>query len=510
MVFEDSITFCPAFLSSLWELMTEEQRLWFLSTLDIKEKLTQSEEKLAQSEEKVRRLTGELEKLRQKEAEQTARLNQDSTNSHKPPSSDNPAKDKKKQRRTKRKGGQRSPGGQKGHKGNRRNLPMEEVTSLHNLIPGACCACMRSLSQEDSVGKPRPHQVFELPKIEMEVIHYNLHRCRCPDCGEYTQAQPPQEHRSGQGPNLTAFIGLCTAAFRLPRRLLQGLLKAMTGRSISLGAIQACWERCGKAVSPSVRRLETLLPSLSYVNIDETGWKEKGKRRWLWVAASNLFSCLSVHSRGRAQLHSWFPNGFSGVVSSDRWHIYDFFPKRQLCWSHLIRDLKGIVEAQGKGAVRAGQEVRHCYELFSLWHQYKDGLLSRTELQDKVKPLRFSLKRFCRNGKNQTFKATEKDHKWRRLGTSLLKYWCHVYRFIDEDGVEATNNHAEQQIRHGVLWRKISQGSRSAIGSKAVADMLSVLQTCRKQKRSTLAFLREALIADWKGRPCPNLILDSS
>ena len=83
MVFEDSITFCPAFLSSLWELMTEEQRLWFLSTLDIKEKLTQSEEKLAQSEEKVRRLTGELEKLRQKEAEQTARLNQDSTNSHK-------------------------------------------------------------------------------------------------------------------------------------------------------------------------------------------------------------------------------------------------------------------------------------------------------------------------------------------------------------------------------------------------------------------------------------------
>ena len=546
MQLEEPITFCPPLLSKIWDLLNDKEREWLLSCMDLQQREDEAQQRAAEAqqraaeaqqraveaqqraveaeqraveveqraveaEQRVNTLTEEIEKLKKKTAKQSSRLGQNSTNSHKPPSSDGPEKKKKKRKSgSKRKKGNRKPGGQPGHTGNHRLVPLEEVTSVNEVIPPTCKGCNRNLSSDDTVGKPRIHQVFELPKVEMEVHQYNLHRCQCRDCGEYTLGELKPENRTGQGPNLTAFIGLCTAAFRLSRRVLQELLLAMTGRSPSVGAIQRCWERTAEAVAPAVEELEKALPFQPSLHLDETGWKEKGKKLWLWVATTTNFACFSINNRSRDQIKCWFPNGYSGVICSDRWNAYERFDRRQLCWAHLLRDIQAIIDGKGLGSMEAENMLNGAHQMFHHWHQYKDGNLSRSELKSHAQPFRDAFKHFCDAGKSQSKKDKNRDVKWSRLGKSLVNRWSHVFRFLDEEGIEPTNNHAERQVRPGVLWRKISHGTRSEAGSQAVSYMLSVVQTCKLQVKSALAFIKKALLAFWNGEQCPSLLFDSS
>ncbi len=74
------------------------------------------------------------------------------------------------------------------------------------------------------------------------------------------------------------------------------------------------------------------------------------------------------------------------------------------------------------------------------------------------------------------------------------------------DGVEPTNNAAEQALRPAVLWRKGSFGTHSEAGSRFVERILTVSATCRRQGRDLLAFLIEALTAAQRGTPPPSLL----
>ena len=58
-----------------------------------------------------------------------------------------------------------------------------------------------------------------------------------------------------------------------------------------------------------------------------------------------------------------------------------------------------------------------------------------------------------------------------------------MFLFAFVDGVEPTNNAAERALRHGVLWRKMSHGPKSVVGSEYLACIWSVVETCRQQGR---------------------------
>lgn len=70
--------------------------------------------------------------------------------------------------------------------------------------------------------------------------------------------------------------------------------------------------------------------------------------------------------------------------------------------------------------------------------------------------------------------------------------------FIEEHGVEATNNFAERMIRFGVFWRKRSLGTRSQKGNRWVERLLSLRQTCRMHKISSFQVMVDALDAYFK------------
>jgi transposase len=158
-------------------------------------------------------LRAEVAQLRAKVQELQDRLNQNSTNSSRPPSTDPPAL----KRRPPRPPSGR-PGGQPGHERHQRPLLPPDHTEVHK--PTQCRRCGHALQGTDP--QPLRHQVLELPPVRPKATEYQLHRLRCPRCGLATCAALPAGVPSGgQGPRLQAVLALMTGAYRLSKRMAQ-------------------------------------------------------------------------------------------------------------------------------------------------------------------------------------------------------------------------------------------------------------------------------------------------
>ena len=75
---------------------------------------------------------------------------------------------------------------------------------------------------------------------------------------------------------------------------------------------------------------------------------------------------------------------------------------------------------------------------------------------------------------------------------SCADIWEHreaLWTFVEVDGVEPTNNHAERELRGFVLWRKRSFGTQSDRGNRFAERLMTIAHTARKQGRELLAFL---------------------
>ena len=236
--------------------------------------------------------------------------------------------------------------------------------------------------------------------------------------------------------------------------------------------------------------------------MDETSWKKGKLLQWLWNAVGNAVTSFAINPRrGHQQLAEWFPNGFAGIVNCDRWRPYERFAQRQLCWSHLERDLQAIIDAAGKGIKTASNLLADAGTMFATWWRFKDGFITRAELQRDTRSYRERFKIFYTWGANQ-----DHDRRWRALGRDPLRQWQAVFLFLDVEGVEPTNNTAERGLRSGVMWRRTTQGTRSDAGTTFVQRIMTAQANCKRQGRSVLRFLSGTLMAHRQGLTPPSLI----
>lgn len=138
--------------------------------------------------------------------------------------------------------------------------------------------------------------------------------------------------------------------------------------------------------------------------------------------------------------------------------------------------------------------------LFRLWHKFKSGLIDRNQLVQRSVRLE---KRWFALAENY-LDSDDKDVC--NLATALYKHCGKLFTFIAHPGVDPTNNVAERVLRMAVQLRKIMFGNRSAEGELAMARLLTVTQTCRIQGRSSLAYLKEAILCYRRGQPSPSLL----
>lgn len=463
-----------------------------------------SDEKLAEAQQRIAELEKKIADLEQR----LALRDKDSTNSSKPPSSDGLRGGKRQYPR--RKKGRRKPGGQAGHAGKHRPLlPSEQVQEIVVLLPPECKHCGEKLPQDpeklETEGTLHRHQVTELPPIQPFVTEYQNPKVVCPGCRRGTRQPLPKELASHFGPQLSALIAYLTVLYRIPRRGVESLLQTVLGISISLGSTHKQVEQASDALQAPYEELEQQLASEPVLNGDETGWKNNGQRRWLWVLVANSFAFYTVaKTRSSQVLLQLLGSTFAGILCSDRYGAYRKYHKgtAQWCWAHLKRDLLGIQQfVRSTDAGRFSRDALAVYaRLFRLWHRFCGNSLDRTQLQDKSVPLQKQFFALC-----QRYMDSQ-DRKVRVLASALFNQCDRLFTFILYPGVAPTNNISERALRRAVQWRKICFGNRSSKGEVATARLLTVCETCAMQKRNALEFLAQAIQCYRSGKPIPSLL----
>lgn len=433
-----------------------------------------------------------------------ASLSTNSTNSSKPPSTDGPKVDK-----PKRKKSSRSPGGQKGHKGHRRELlPVEEMDKVHHHYPHACGKCHAALDPESCLetSDPERYQTFELPKIKPIMEEHRCHELGCP-CGHRTWAElPPEVAQSQFGPLVHGAIAYLTSVHKIGRRGIVEILNNLFGLDLSLGSVCNCIERVSPELEPVVEEAGQTLTKSDNLNIDETGWKCKGDRRYLWVFVSPLVVYFSIAaSRGAKVLRSVLGDVFNGVITSDDHSAYSSYQKqgiRQLCWAHIIRKLKALKDGRASpdAYIFSKNMLKEVGQIFSCWHAFREGHITREQLLNATTLMRARMKRYCQKYLPST------DEEVRTRTKRLLDNWDHLFTFLTHDGVEPTNNRAEQAVRPAVQWRKLCFGNQSDAGERFTERILTVTRTCQLHGKNSFHFLAELMQSAFKGTPRPSLI----
>ena len=425
-------------------------------------------------------------------------LNQTSRNSSRPPSSDPLHSERPRRPRSPRRRG-----GQPGHPGHTRTLvSVDEVDEVVVIKPEQCTHCQAPLSGDDP--QPWRHQVIEIPPIKPVVTEYQWHQLVCAACGEVSRAPWPEGVPSGTyGPRVQATVALGTGSYRLSKRTTQQVMEEVFGVPMSVGTISPLEQATTEALAAPVEEARTYVHAQEVAHLDETSWRQGGKRAWLWVAVTSLVTVFVVRmSRGGHVARELLGEGFSGILVTDRSSAYHWYPVRwrQLCWAHVLRDFEAMRGRGGRSEEIGDALLAQAHQLFTWWHRVRAGTLKRSTFRSYMTPLRREVERLLAAGSGCGVPKTE------GMCWEILKLRQALWTFVHVEGVEPTNNTAERALRPGVLWRQGSFGTQSEKGSRFVESMMTVVSTLKQQQRNVLEYLTAACEAALRGEAAPSLL----
>jgi hypothetical protein len=458
----------------------------------------------------LRFLLEERKQMKEKIEELEEKLNKNSSNSSLPPSKNGFGANVKSKKKPLKIQAPRN-------KQEKKLYSPEECVACHEEKPAACNSCGYELTGEDT--QPYRHQVVELPVLNPYVTEYRLHELECEHCGEKTRAALPEGvSPKSYGVRLAAFVAMMSAENRQSYRQIQGLLSQVFRIEKSRGTLNEMRQEVSISVEKAVAEAMAYAQQQPAANSDETGFKQQNKdggnpsnkKAWLWVMVTPLVSVFMVTlSRGQ-EAAKQILGGFAGFLGSDRCECYSWVDveKRQLCWSHLLRDFQAMAERTGASNETGEALLARGYRLFHWWHRVKDGKMSKEQFREAVKLLRVGIRQELELTADMELGKGEKTPHAKTVRTcrKLLKVEKAMWTFVYHEGVEPTNNSAERALRTAVIWRSLSFGSQSEEGSKFVARMLTVNTSLKAQRRSILDFLTESVHAARLGLKYPSLI----
>ena len=445
----------------------------------------------------------EVRALRDEVRELRAQLGKHSGNSSRPPSSD----PLQAPRRPAAPASGRARGGQPGHVAHQRTMvPLERVDQVIDHRPATCTRCAAPLPPlaPGTITDIVAHQVTELPPVRAVVMEHRLHRVICPDCGHATRAILPAAVPTGAfGPRLQATVAVLSGQYRLSRRQVADVCGTVLDAPLAASSVDRLCQTTAAALATPVAAVQATLPQAAVANADETRWPQAGQTQWLWVVVTGLVTVFTIAASRRSRvIKDLLGEDYTGVLGSDRYAGYAWLDVawRQVCWAHLKRDFAGLVDRGGTAKAVGTAALALVHDLFAVWHQFRGGTVDRTGLQQTMRSVQDAFGVVLADGLRST------DPKAASLCRSLDRLWPALWTFVDEDGVEPTNNAAERAIRPAVLWRKGSYGTQSDGGARFVERLLTVTATCRQQGRSVLDYLTAVCTATQLAQPVPSLL----
>jgi transposase len=431
---------------------------------------------------------------------EVAALKKTPRNSSLPPSSEHPHAKPPRDQKQNRPGKKR--GGQPGHpKHERALIPTEQCQAVVPLKPERCRRCGETLVGTDP--EPLRHQVWDVPEIKPLVTEYQLHRLTCPCCQGSTCAPLPAGVPASQGgPRLVALVALLMGSFRQSKRRVALFLDSVLQQPCSPGWVVKLQQQATAALTPAYEELAQQLPTEDVLAIDESPTKEGQAKAWLWTFVAATYTVFALRTtRAATVLEELLTDVFDGVVHCDRAKMYWQKGRLQWCWAHLKRDFQALIDHPDRQVKRLGHDLMRCTrELFRHWSRCRDGTITRLGMQRSMRPIRQQVEGYLLRGLCSGNPA---------IGGMCRELYQHrdwLWTFLEVDGVEPTNNASERALRHAVIWRKLSFGTQSAKGSRFVATILTVVETCRQQSRSAFEYLTTAMQAHFAHQAAPSLV----
>jgi len=444
---------------------------------------------------------------------QLAKALKNSSNSSKSPSSDIVKPSVKKtdrRKKTKR-------GGQKGHKRKLRDpLPPERVDE--EILYEINDAEVRELqlTPTDQFEIVQHIELLDLP------IHVTEHRLRKYLDGNGKTVLPDVPELTGQpifGPRMLAMVGWLKSRAHCSYSTIATWMDDILQVPVSRGYLaKLCNGTISASLADAYDQLKQAVPEQPQLGSDESSLKNNGKKHWIWCITAPLLTLFHIaSSRSRSVLEELIGTDYQGHVNFDyfsancsfAWH---FDMKAQYCWAHLIRDIRFLLKHPNKKTKAWAEHLLdRSRRMFSAWHRrdemskegfhrsmitHRDRFLEIVRKPPNSKEAgnlaaRFAVVAFQRENSDEVQSYALSDD---------------YFRFMFAEEVEPTNNHSEQQIRHCVIDRRITQGTRSAVGQRYHERMWTAIATCGKQRRSFFDFLHESIEANLNGKPAPSLL----
>lgn len=438
----------------------------------------------------IQHLEGQIESLRHRVTQLEGRMAQNSSNSHKPPSSDGLSKPPPK---SLREPSGRKPGGQPGHVG-RTLQPVAKpdhivAHALERCPCGLCGGC--SLRGQPALDYER-RQVLDLPERPLEVTEHRAEVKLCPVSGLRVRAEFPASVSAPvqYGPRFQGLMVYLNQQQFIPSERLTQLCEDLFGQPFSEATLQAANERAAAQLSDFEKALAEQLVREALVHLDESGVRVGGQLHWLHVTGTQKYTFYGIHpKRGTEALEAFgIVPRCQGWLLHDHWAPYFTYPNaaHALCNQHLLRELKFLAEEQHEDwAADLSRYLRHLHKRVQdkgpLNHAQYHGAQAR-------------FRALVRRGRARHPGQAGRQSKAANLLDRLEGFDVCFLAFLWEPTVPFTNNQAEQDIRMIKLRQKISGGFRTLKGARIFARIRSYLSTCRKHGVNLWTAIQQAMI----------------
>lgn len=440
------------------------------------------EEKIAALEQDNLLLRNENTELRRLLQQALDKLNKNSSNSSKPPSTDI-VRTKSLRISTGKKAG-----GQKGHSGTTLQIsetPDKVVVHKAN----ECSGCGKDISGVGGLRYER-RQVYDIPPIKMAICEHRSEIKCCPHCQKENKGIFPAEvsHCTQYGSNLKQFAVYFTQYQLLPLGRSAQLIEDITGHNLSAATLVNINENCSSQLNGFIEALKDNLQKAPVIHSDETGFYYQSKRNWLHVAATEYLTYYFAHEkRGKEAMDAMgILPAYKGNVMHDYWKSYlDYLCMHSLCNVHHLRDLTFCHEQENS---RWAADMKALLlEMKQVTESSKElGLQSLDEQQQQQLTAKYNL--LVEDGYRQHPLAEKvagkrgaiKKSKPQNLLERFKNHREDIIRFIRDFRVPFGNNLAEQAVRMMKVKQKISGCFRSKEGATSFANIRSYIDTMRK------------------------------
>lgn len=387
----------------------------------------------------------------------------------------------------------RKRGGLFGHIGWFRKKP-RTIDRIEEVRLDRCPSCGSSSLSECAHVEEHVQEDIILPRTE--VVLYKRHHYYCGHCKRVVSSTGDGElSKSYIGPKAKSLAAFLKYVIKISDRDIRIIFRKVFNMDIAVSTIAGFKNHLKEKALPIYKELLEELKKSPFIHADETGWRLDGKSHWLWKF-SNKSICYSHIDKGRGQkvVEDILGKSYDGVLISDFLSAYNKIEAKakQRCLVHILRDLKKVSEYWHNDKEVLG----YCKRLEKM---LEDAMTLRKEYLNKEWDEKYYTKRARLNDTLRDFAFPNPNKRiLKRFANRLERHKGEILTFLYIKDIDPHNNHAEQQIRPDVIFRKITFGNRSISGAENHSVIMTILQTAKLNNMDPIKTLGDILLTGKK------------